>query len=63
MSVVHHCHTMNVVHRDLKPENFLLTERGPHVRHPEAGGGGKEVTRTYDRLGGGAGIYTMYTSM
>ncbi|KAG2428086.1 hypothetical protein HYH02_014477 [Chlamydomonas schloesseri] len=28
VSVVHHCHTMNVVHRDLKPENFLLTERG-----------------------------------
>ncbi|KXZ49062.1 hypothetical protein GPECTOR_23g147 [Gonium pectorale] len=30
VSVVHHCHTMNVVHRDLKPENFLLTERGPN---------------------------------
>ncbi|PNH11143.1 Calcium-dependent protein kinase 17 [Tetrabaena socialis] len=28
VSVVHHCHTMNVVHRDLKPENFLLTEKG-----------------------------------
>jgi calcium-dependent protein kinase len=24
VSVVHHCHTMNVVHRDLKPENFLV---------------------------------------
>eukprot|EP00798_Chlamydomonas_sp_ICE-L_P004948 gene4948-34724_t len=29
VSVVHHCHTMNVIHRDLKPENFLLTEKGP----------------------------------
>ncbi len=24
VSVVHHCHTMNVIHRDLKPENFLV---------------------------------------
>lgn len=29
MSVVHHCHTMNVIHRDLKPENFLLSSNGP----------------------------------
>lgn len=29
VSVVHHCHTMNVIHRDLKPENFLLTGKGP----------------------------------
>eukprot|EP00798_Chlamydomonas_sp_ICE-L_P014635 gene14635-20669_t len=29
VSVVNHCHTMNVVHRDLKPENFLLTGKGP----------------------------------
>lgn len=29
VSVVNHCHTMNVVHRDLKPENFLLSEKGP----------------------------------
>lgn len=28
VSVVHHCHTMNVIHRDLKPENFLLTSKG-----------------------------------
>jgi calcium-dependent protein kinase len=28
VSVVNHCHTMNVVHRDLKPENFLLSEKG-----------------------------------
>lgn len=27
VSVVHHCHTMNVVHRDLKPENFLLSDK------------------------------------
>lgn len=25
VSVVHHCHTMNVIHRDLKPENFLVS--------------------------------------
>uniref|UniRef100_A0A7S2QUB8 Calcium-dependent protein kinase n=1 Tax=Chlamydomonas chlamydogama TaxID=225041 RepID=A0A7S2QUB8_9CHLO len=28
VSVVNHCHTMNVIHRDLKPENFLLTSKG-----------------------------------
>eukprot|EP00798_Chlamydomonas_sp_ICE-L_P030782 gene30782-35822_t len=28
VSVVHHCHTMNVIHRDLKPENFLLSSKG-----------------------------------
>lgn len=27
VSVVHHCHTMNVIHRDLKPENFLLSDK------------------------------------
>ena len=27
VSVVHHCHTMNVIHRDLKPENFLLSSK------------------------------------
>ncbi|KAJ9528579.1 hypothetical protein QJQ45_020442 [Haematococcus lacustris] len=27
VSVVNHCHTMNVIHRDLKPENFLLTSK------------------------------------
>ncbi|CAI5993554.1 unnamed protein product [Closterium sp. NIES-65] len=27
VSVVHYCHTMNVVHRDLKPENFLFANR------------------------------------
>nr|AFK09219.1 calcium-dependent protein kinase [Dunaliella salina] len=30
VSVVHHCHTMNVIHRDLKPENFLLTSKKPN---------------------------------
>mmetsp|Transcript_12291 Transcript_12291/g.22016 ORF Transcript_12291/g.22016 Transcript_12291/m.22016 type:complete len:507 (-) Transcript_12291:2527-4047(-) len=29
VSVIHHCHTMNVIHRDLKPENFLLSDKGP----------------------------------
>lgn len=29
VSVVHHCHTMNVIHRDLKPENFLLSDKKP----------------------------------
>ena len=29
VSVVNHCHTMNVIHRDLKPENFLLSSKGP----------------------------------
>uniref|UniRef100_A0A7R9VP03 Calcium-dependent protein kinase n=1 Tax=Chlamydomonas euryale TaxID=1486919 RepID=A0A7R9VP03_9CHLO len=28
VSVVNHCHTMNVIHRDLKPENFLLSSKG-----------------------------------
>lgn len=31
VSVVHHCHTMNVIHRDLKPENFLLSSKGPEA--------------------------------
>eukprot|EP01023_Acetabularia_acetabulum_P026032 TRINITY_DN2479_c0_g1_i1.p1 TRINITY_DN2479_c0_g1~~TRINITY_DN2479_c0_g1_i1.p1 ORF type:complete len:551 (+),score=120.55 TRINITY_DN2479_c0_g1_i1:148-1800(+) len=26
VSVVAHCHSMNVIHRDLKPENFLLAD-------------------------------------
>jgi len=31
VSVVHHCHTMNVIHRDLKPENFLVGFRNSCV--------------------------------
>ncbi|CAI7875008.1 unnamed protein product [Closterium sp. NIES-54] len=27
VSVVHYCHSMNVVHRDLKPENFLFANQ------------------------------------
>ena len=32
VSVVAHCHSMNVIHRDLKPENFLLESDGPDAR-------------------------------
>lgn len=31
LSVVGHCHDVNVVHRDLKPENFLLTDKTPNA--------------------------------
>ena len=32
VSVVAHCHSMNVIHRDLKPENFLLESSADDAR-------------------------------
>lgn len=32
VSVVAHCHSMNVIHRDLKPENFLLESNAKDAR-------------------------------
>ena len=32
VTVVSHCHAMNVIHRDLKPENFLLADPSADAR-------------------------------